>query len=348
MFVIGSWLFLYVVVKILNCLQLPSNKQLKEYTDQMKADTIELLDKYSPLPIDISKEIVNHYVYDHEQTSFLSRMIKSKLNSQHRYTQIFITSYAIISMFAHLLCFVLIAWINTEWSNKNDIYETHSSFRSWIIAIFTYHPMWKFMNYAFSIHMLYADSKENDDDDDDTPSWYTGFNKLGAGHNRDKDIFEDTRTRFKYITIIGLPYVLVFFSCIFPSFFVYLIPGIIYYFPVTLFLCCITFIIGLIFVQYGNADLMNKLGLIDYKEIYKNIKITILFAIPFYLMFLMLISAMECNYSRDLNRKEFDGWDKYGICLYKGIIDTQGYCQSFYVDWNDWRAIVIFISWILF
>lgn len=93
--VAGSWLFLYIVVKILNCLQSPSNKQLEKYTNRMKAESIELLGQYTQLPLDLCNIIVNEYIYDQDQNSFWNRMMKGKLNTQHRCTQIFIASYAI-------------------------------------------------------------------------------------------------------------------------------------------------------------------------------------------------------------------------------------------------------------
>ena len=307
----------------------------------MKEDTIELLNKYTLLPIDISKEIVNEYIYDQEQTSFLTRMIKGRLNSQHRYTQIFIASYAILSMLVHLLCLILIGWINLE---------SNGPIKSWCITVLVHHPMWKFINYAFSIHMLYADAEDADTSDN---LWKLRGIEVIANHNRDKDIFKKSSSRSRYIFIIMLPYFIVCISCIIPVTFVFVIPAIFYYFPITLFLCCAT-CIGVIIIGCSHAC-KDKYGVMlkhtafgDYKQMFKNIKKYILLAIPFYFMVMMSISAMFCNYSRQLNKKGFNGWTKYGICLYKGILEPQGYCHSFTIDWNDWRAIVLLISWILF
>ena len=111
------------------------------------------------------------------------------------------------------------------------------------------------------------------------------------------------------------------------------------YFPITIFCGCVA-----IFICCCVDSLDIKFQ--EYDAVYRNIKLYILLACPLYLFVLMVISAMACSYLDQADGNQW--WENTYICAYDGIIATKGYCDTFTIQWTDWRAIILFLSWILF
>ena len=335
-FVFVSWLFLYLSIKILNILQLPSDKQIQEYNTKIKKEITKVLDEYTGLPIAISKQIVYEFLYDEDQSNIMGRILATNINAQHRCTQLFIAIYGIISMIFHLICWALIAWIHYEWSlnQTSTPFSTNINYQAWLISVYTFHPMFKLINYAFSIYILFGDNEEQTD-----PFRHYGSQLLWQ-NDRDNDLFDGRDSKVLYSLLVGLAYMLTFMSVIFPSIFTHIIPGLVYYFPISASFSCIAFMISLQILMRSDAALQT------YEYFYKNIKYYILLMCPLYIIVMMLISSMACVYSNQLN--ENGSWEEYYMCIYNGIVRTEGYCHTFTIQWTDWRAIVLFVSWILF
>ena len=114
----------------------------------------------------------------------------------------------------------------------------------------------------------------------------------------------------------------------FPSVFYYIVIWIVY------FLVVLSYIFGLI--KCVGDDTFDKW--------YFLLPFMIIYCFMAYSVIVYAMISMSCVYSKDLK-----GYGQWYMCLYQSLFSP--YCPNIhfmYLNWKDWRAVTLFIAWMLF
>ena len=184
-------------------------------------------------------------------------------------------------------------------------------------------------------------------DDNNINSWH-GFQSLTLSmiifHPSSKVLtpliimIDEENTIYKTVkTSMGVNYVLIglFNGC---AYLIYGLPSIFYY--IVIWLVYGLFVFGYIFLLMKMDDCDDD-SAVPWCIM---LPIMIIYCFMMYGCIVYSMVSMSCVYSKDLN-----GYGQWYMCLYQSLFSP--HCPNvdfIYVDWSNWKAITLFVAWILF
>ena len=122
---------------------------------------------------------------------------------------------------------------------------------------------------------------------------------------------------------------------------IFIIPAIIFYIPVLLIIGLFVLIWAFVIEILDDDEVGSKTC--SWIYVIAVLMIVLLYcSVYFYLVYSMV--SISCVYSKQLK-----GHGQWYMCLYQSLFSPQCPNTSFInIDWNDWRAVLLFVSWMLF